>query len=194
MGSFMAQQFISDHGDAIAGAVLSGSAGRPRARTGIARLAARIERWRLGRRGKSPLLRSLTFGSFNRRFAPARTPFDWLSRDPAEVDKYMADPLCVFPFSVQLTIDVLDAVRDVTGAERQARIPKRLPIHIIAGSRDPVSDETRTLAHLLDDYRAAGLERVSHRFYPDARDELFNEINRDEVTGDVLVWMKAVIG
>jgi alpha-beta hydrolase superfamily lysophospholipase len=109
-------------------------------------------------------------------------PFDWLSRDSIEVDKYIADRLCAFPFSVQLTIDVLEALLDVAGAKRQANIPKSLPIHIMTGSRDPVSNGTRSLVRLLDDCRAADVRRVTHRFYLGARHELFNKINRDEVT------------
>jgi alpha-beta hydrolase superfamily lysophospholipase len=194
MGSFMAQQFISEHGEALAGALLSGSSGRPPpALAAVARLVARIERLRLGPRGQSALVGRLTFGTFNKRFEPARTPFDWLSRDAAEVDKYLADPLCSTPLRVQLALDVLDALVDVTSAARQARIPKHLPIHVIAGSRDPVSAETRTLDQLLAAYRAAGLTAVTHRFYPEARHELFNETNRGEVTRDVLTWLAAIV-
>jgi alpha-beta hydrolase superfamily lysophospholipase len=85
-------------------------------------------------------------------------------------------------------------IADVTSHSRQARIPKRLPIHIIAGSRDPVSAGTKTLQHLLTAYESVSLERVTHRFYPDARHELFNEINREEVTCDVLAWLDGIIG
>jgi alpha-beta hydrolase superfamily lysophospholipase len=194
MGSFMAQQFISEHGRGLAGAVLSGSGGRPLRLTAAVRLLARMERLRLGGRGRSALINSLTFGAFNKPFEPARTPFDWLSRDHAEVDKFVADPLCGVPSSLQLSIDVLDALDDVTSVSRQSRIPKPLPIHIIAGTRDPVSAGTRTLSQLLAAYRAAGLERVTYRFYPGARHELFNETNRDEVTRDVIDWANGVIG
>jgi alpha-beta hydrolase superfamily lysophospholipase len=194
MGSFMAQHFIALHGDALAGVVLSGSGGRPPASIRAAALLARIERLRLGRRGHSALLQALTFGAFNKRFAPARTPFDWLSRDPAEVDTYIADPLCGFPVSVQLTIDVLGGIAEATGPRRQAGIPAALPVHVIAGTRDPVSDGTRTLALLLAAYRAAGLRHVTHRFYPEARHELFNETNRDEVTVDVIAWLDGLTG
>jgi alpha-beta hydrolase superfamily lysophospholipase len=194
MGSFMAQQFISEHGETIAAVILAGSAGRPPAMARLARVVAQLERFRLGPRHTSPGLNALTFGAFNKHFAPARTDFDWLSRDEAEVDKYVADPLCAFPLSVQLTIDVLTATADMTSPSRQARIPKRLPIHIIAGSRDPVSADTKTLKQLLYAYESVSLERVTHRFYPDARHELFNEINREEVTRDVLAWLDGIIG
>lgn len=194
LGSFMAQQFISEHGEMLSGVVLSGSGGRPGALAAVGRGVARFERLRLGARRKSRLIDAMLFGAFNRPFEPARTRFDWLSRDQAEVDKYIADPLCGFPVSVQLAIDLLDALGDVTSEWRQARIPKRLPIYVIAGTRDPVGAYTRTLVQLLAAYRAAGLECVAHRFYPDARHELFNETIRDEVTSDVLAWLDRVIG
>ncbi len=193
MGSFMAQHFISERGNELAGAVLSGSGGRPGALASAGRLVARIERWRLGARGRSPLIHALSFGAFNKQFAPARTAFDWLSRDAAEIDNYVADPLCGFPATVQLWIDMLDALGDVTAPARQARIPKRLPIHVIAGSRDPVGENTRSVTQLLAAYRAAGLERVTHRFYPDCRHELFNELNRDEITRDLIGWLDGVV-
>jgi alpha-beta hydrolase superfamily lysophospholipase len=193
MGSFMAQQFMSEHGAALAGVVLSGSAGGLPAGAGIARALGRFERLRLGARGSSKLLGRLTFGAFNKQFEPARTPFDWLSRDEAEVDKYASDPLCAFPLSVQLTIDVLDAICEVTSPVRQSRIPKHLPIHVIAGMRDPVGRNTMSVVKLLDAYRSAGLEHITHRFYPEARHELFNELNRTEVTDDILAWLKGVI-
>lgn len=193
MGSFLAQHFISEHGDALAGVVLSGSGGKPDALAAAGRLFARIERLRLGARGRSAAINALSFGAFNKPFRPARTPFDWLSRDAEEVDKYAADPRCGFIATTQLWIDLLDALRDVTSAARQARIPKRLPIYVISGSEDPVGANTRSVCQLLQAYRGQGLERVSHRFYEGARHELFNETNRDEVTRDLIAWLDGAI-
>lgn len=194
MGSFMAQHFVSERGDGLAGVVLSGSNGKPPPLAAIGRVVARIERLRLGARGRSALLHRLSFGAFNKQFEPARTPFDWLSRDPAEVDKYAADPLCGFPASVQLWIDLLDGIAEIAKPARQARIPKQLPIHILSGSRDSVSANTKGLEQLLSAYRAAGLQRVTHRFYPEGRHEMFNETNRDEVTRDVIGWLDGIVG
>ena len=189
MGSFMAQQFIAEHGAALAGVVLSGSGGKPEPLAAVGRLVARLERLRLGPRGHSALLLAFSFGAFNKPFAPARTPYDWLSRDPAEVDKYIADPLCGFPASVQLWIDMLDALPRIADPARQARIPKTLPVLILSGARDPVGGNTKGLRQLLAAYGAAGLGRVSHKFYPGGRHEMFNETNRDEVTRDLIAWL-----
>jgi alpha-beta hydrolase superfamily lysophospholipase len=134
-------------------------------------------------------LRKVLFEDCNKPFAPARTDFDWLSRDPAEVDKYIADPLCGFPFSVQLAIDLLDALGPIAARETCARIPKALPIYLFSGARDPVGAK---LDGLIAAYRAAGLSGLTVRRYPDARHETLNETNRDEVTADLIGWLETV--
>lgn len=193
MGSLMAQQFMSEHGDALAGVVLSGSDGKPSILASMGRLVARLERLRLGPRGRSALIHALAFEAFNKPFEPARTRFDWLSRDPEEVDHYIHDPLCGFVATVQLWIDLLDGWAILNKPGRLAGIPKSLPICVIAGMRDPVSANTKGLEKLLAAYRRAGLERVTHHFYPNARHELFNETNRDEVTRDLIAWLNGVV-
>ncbi len=189
MGSFMAQHFIAEHGEALAGAVLSASNGKPPPILMLGRLIARIERLRLGARRSSKLLDAMGFGAFNKQFEPARTPFDWLSRDAVEVDRYIADPFCGGPASTQLWLDLLGGLEAIAQPSLQVLIPKHLPIYVIAGGQDPVSANTKGLEQLLSAYRAAGLTQVMHCFYPGARHELFNETNRDEVTRDLLAWL-----
>ncbi len=193
MGSTLAEQFMGEHGDALAGVALSGANGKPTSLAAVGRGIARAERLRLGARGKSKLIHSLTFDAFNKKFAPSRTAFDWLSRDPAEVDKYIADPLCEFQATVQLWIDLLDGWEAVSTAAHRKRVPKDLPIYVIAGGRDPVSGNTRQLEAWLEDYRRDGFTKLEHKFYPEARHELFNEINRDEVTRELIDWLNRTI-
>ena len=193
MGSTLAEQFMGGHGDVLAGVVLSGANGKPTSLAKIGGAVTWAERVRLGPRGKSKLVQSLTFDAFNKQFAPARTAFDWLSRDAAEVDKYVADPLCGFPATVQLWINLLDGWAAVSRPAHRNRVPKSLPLYLIAGSRDPVSGNTRQLGPWIDEYRAAGIANLTHKFYPDARHELFNETNRDEVTGELISWLGQVV-
>ena len=189
MGSILARGFAAEHGAALAALVLSGANGRPPATAALGPPIARFERWRLGPRGKSKLLKAMMFGAFNQPFKPTRTEFDWLSRDPAEVDAYVADPLCGFDFSTQLVIDLLGGLTPLLAPSELARIPKRLPIYVMSGARDPVG---ANLQSLLDAYRAAGLA-VTARIYPDARHELLNETNRDEVAADLVAWLDGVL-
>jgi alpha-beta hydrolase superfamily lysophospholipase len=189
MGSIMGQQFIAERGADLAGAALSATSGTPPATLPFGRMLARFERSRLGPRGHSAALHKMLFEAYNKPFRPARTDFDWLSRDPAEVDKYVADPLCGFPFTVQLAIDLLDALGPIAAKETVARIPKTLPIYVFSGARDPVGAK---LDGLIDAYRSAGLTGVTTRRYPDARHETLNEINRNEVTADLLGWLNSL--
>jgi alpha-beta hydrolase superfamily lysophospholipase len=189
MGSFLTQQLIIERGEGLAGAVLSGSNGRRPVLAAIALRLARLERLRLGSRGRSALLHGAFFASFNRPFRPARTLFDWLSRDPVEVDKYIADPLCGFGSTTQLYVDLLVALGEIATPARQIQIPKRLPIYIFNGGRDPVATN---IGRLVAAYQAAGLKNVTYRAYPDGRHESLNEINRDQVTRDLITWLDAV--
>ena len=187
MGSFMAQQILGERPTLVDAALLSGSDGKPLGAARVGRLVVKIERLRLGPRGKSKLIGKMTFGAFNKRFAPNRTEFDWLSRDPGEVDAYVTDPFCGFDCSTQFWADLLAALRDIATPGVRHAIAEDLPVLILSGDRDPVG---ANLAELIAGYRAAGLKRLTVKFYPDGRHEMLNETNRDEVMNDIADWLE----
>lgn len=193
MGSFMVQQLLFESPDDIAGAVLSGTDGKVGVMGTLGRLVARLERRRVGRRGKSMLIHKLSFDAFNKPFKPARTDFDWLSRDPEAVDKYVDDPLCGFVCTVQTWFDFLGGLLTIAKPGNIARIPKEMPIYVFSGSEDPVGKRTKGVKRLLRAYDRAGLQNVSHRFYAEGRHEMFNEINRDEVIDDLIDWIEGIV-
>jgi alpha-beta hydrolase superfamily lysophospholipase len=188
MGSYIAQAYLLHHSASLHGAILSGSNFQPVALYRAARLIARFEHWRQGATGRSALIEWLSFGSFNQKFKPTRTPFDWLSRDPAEVDKYVHDPLCGFRCTNQLWVDLLGGLQQISKASNLAQIDPGLPLLVIGGECDPVSEGKR-LKDLANALRDAGSQRLQLTIYPQARHELFNETHRDEVTTDVLAWI-----
>jgi alpha-beta hydrolase superfamily lysophospholipase len=100
---------------------------------------------------------------------------------------------CGFSATVQLWIDLLQGWAAVSRAAHRSRVPQALPLYLIAGGRDPVSGNTRQLRPWMADYRASGLLNLAHRFYPEARHELFNETNRDAVTADLIGWLGQVV-
>jgi len=151
--------------------------------------AARLERLRGGPRGKSALLAFLSFGSFNDAFKPARTDFDWLSRDAAEVDAYIADPRCGFRCTNQLWVDLLDGLRAIA-TSGFGSVRKDFPVHLFAGDRDPVSRGGKGVAELHERLKSAGLTDATIRLYAEGRHEMLNETNRDEVTRDVLAVLE----
>lgn len=190
MGSFLSQHFLSAFPGEVDAAVLSGSNGKAGALAAVGEVAAKLERARLGARGKSKLLQHMSFGAFNKQFAPTRTPYDWLSRDVAEVDTYIADPRCGFDVSTQLWIDLLGGMRLALTDKALGRIPKSLPIYIFSGAKDPVSNQGKGVEALAELYRKLGMEKLSFRRYDEGRHEMLNEINRDEVTADLIAFLE----
>ena len=189
MGSLMAQQYLIEHGDSVCAAVLSGSTGDPGPMRRIGGWLARFERLRLGKRGMSGLLLFLFFGRANKAFEPARTDYDWLSRDRQEVALYIDDPLCGFVLSAQSLVDMLDALGRIYDPEALARVPDELPLLIFSGEEDPIHSGGRGFDKLVAGYEAAGLEKVTRRIYERGRHEMFNETNRDEVLADLIAWL-----
>ncbi len=200
MGAFFVQDFISGlsappHGSVgedastLAAAILSGCAGTPAPIAHIGVQVARLERWRLGPRGRSTILRGLTFDAFNKLFKPNRTGFDWLSRDPAEVDKYIQDPACGFDATNQLWLEMLRVGIDLYRPERLQQIPKHLPLYIFAGEKDPVHRQGKGARDMVTALKKAGVKTVDLKLYPDGRHEMLNELNRDEVIADLKKWL-----
>ena len=192
MGSFMAQQMMYERPELLDACVLSGCNGKPDFRVTLLRAAARFERVRIGGQGRSTFLHRLSLNFANKAFQPARTKFDWLTRDTAEVDNFEGDPFCGWVGSSQLWLDLIYGTLEVARPANQKRIPADLPVYIFGGLNDPVSDCCRGVRHLIDAYRRAGLTEISHKFYPGGRHEMLNEINRDEVIEDLLFWLDAV--
>jgi alpha-beta hydrolase superfamily lysophospholipase len=193
MGAMMTQQYLFSHGDSVAGAVLSGSGGGRMLLASAGLSLAHAERLRLGPRGRSWLMQKASFGLYNVRFSPVRTEFDWLTRDPVEVDKYLADPLCGFALTLQGWIDVLGGMLRVERADNIRRVPRAMPLYLFSGALDPVGSSGRGVRWLVAAYRRAGLEDVTHRLYPEGRHEMLNEMNRDEVTRDLIAWLDAAL-
>ena len=193
MGSFIAQTFAMHWGDRLKGMLLSASAWPSRIELVPGRLLAYVEGWRLGPAAHSNLLHKLFCGKFNGKFKPNRTEADWLTRDAAEVDKYIADPLCGGPFSCRLWQDFLAGLWQLGSDAALNRIPSGLPILISGGAADPVGGE-KGMSKLLVHYAQTGHGRVKMKLYPDGRHEMLNESNRDDVTRDWLDWIESIAG
>jgi alpha-beta hydrolase superfamily lysophospholipase len=181
MGSLVALAYLARHAEGLAGIVLCGF---PADIDGAAALAPLLAGMAAVR--DEPIADLL--GDNNKAFEPARTRYDWLSRDPDEVDRYVADPMCGDdnPLTYGYLIDLFDVV--VPARARLGSITS--PVLVIAGDRDPAAAMGAHPKRLADTLRAAGVA-VDLKLYPGARHELLNETNRDEVTADIVDWLVA---
>jgi len=193
MGSLLSQDYISQFGDGLVGTILSASISDAGFLRKVGLVVAKIERLRISKRGKSTLLNNMSFGDFNKPFQPNRTEFDWISRDSAEVDKYISDPLCGFMVSTQLWIDVLDGLGHIAQEKTRSYVPNTLPILLITGEDDPVTKKGKMVDELESAYKNAGINDVSVKKYQGGRHESLNETNRDEITTDLIVWLNTIV-
>jgi alpha-beta hydrolase superfamily lysophospholipase len=174
MGSFAAQQYVVDHSREIQGLILSGSGALD---------------------GLAGLVTSAPAGNnvLNASFEPARTPFDWLSRDTAVVDAFINDPLCFAELRPGSLASFLAAAPQLSDPQRLQKIRDDLPIYLFSGSEDPVGQRLEGLELLIHRYEKAGLYDISHDFYQEGRHEMLNETNREEVRERLLAWIASIL-
>jgi alpha-beta hydrolase superfamily lysophospholipase len=176
MGSFALQGYLLDNSGLLDGAVLSGTSAMDVIAPGI-----------------DPT-KEADLTAFNAAFAPARTDYDWLSRDPDEVDAYVADPACGFGLNPESMASMLGAMAETADPGRLSGIRPDLPILLLSGDADPLAGGGSLIDLVADRYRQAGVQDVTVALYRGARHEVFNETNRDEVTADLVTWLDRVTG
>lgn len=190
MGSLLARNYIFLYGHDISGVILSGTGGDPGLLGKIGYWIAEREAKTKGKKYRSPVLKKLSFGKFNKPFKPNRTEFDWLSRDDAEVDTYIADPYCGGDFTAGFYEDLLFGINIINDPRNIRQVPKDLPIYLFSGDKDPVGNNTKGVRQVFKSYQKAGIKDVTMKLYEESRHEMLNETNREEVFADVIAWLK----
>jgi alpha-beta hydrolase superfamily lysophospholipase len=177
MGSFAAQQFVLDHSHSIDGLALTGSG----ALDALVRIAQSAPA------GEDPMR------LMNAAFEPARTPFDWLSRDKAEVDAFRNDPLCFPSLTPKSMESFLGAAQRLADPGEIQKVREDLPIYIFSGGDDPVGQRLEGVRVLIDRYRSAGLTSIAHDFYSGGRHEMLHEVNRRDVITNLLAGISGIV-
>ena len=189
MGSFLVRCYLFEHSQGIRGAVLSGTGAftPAEARLGLFLSGTLM----LLGRGSLPakLVDTLAFSANNKPFWPAQTPFDWLSRDKEQVKAYADDPMCGFLFTARGYHDLFTGLSRLTRPQSLKAMNKELAVLFLSGGRDPVGKSGAGTQKVADSFRGAGLKDITVKLYPDARHEVFNEVNRQEVYGDLTDWL-----
>ena len=191
-GSYISQNYIESYADyPLAGCILSGTRGpgdffKLKAGKSVLKVLAALKDARKG----SILARNLVDGPLNKPFKPNRTDFDWLSRDNAEVDLYVADPQCGAVCSVGFYRDLIILLSSIHKPSAMDKIRRDLPVYVFGGSADPAGNMGVSPTALVNAYRSLGIADLEFVLYPDARHEALNETNRDEVSENLISWIK----
>jgi len=189
MGSLLSRAYIAKWGNQLKGAIICATGGDPGMLGKVGGIVAKLTAMINGKTERSDFLNKLSFGKFNDTFQPSRTEFDWLSRDEAEVDKYVADPYCGGTFTAGFWIELLKGVTQINNSSTYQKTPRDLPLILLAGDKDPVGDMAKGVQQVHEAYKKMNMKDLQCTIYPDARHELLNETNRADVMQDIISWL-----
>ena len=190
MGSFLTRNYIILHPEKPDLAIICGTGQQAAPVVWAGYTMANLQVRSKGPHGDGTQLNNIAFGSYTKGYADVRTPFDWLNRDPAQVDKYIGDPLCGFVAKGSLFRDMMGGIRFISRQENINKMNKDTPVLFIAGGADPVGENGKGVERAYKAFCKAGLKDVTMKIYPEARHEILNELNRDEVMNDILAWIE----
>lgn len=193
MGSFMARTLLIRYPDAFNAAIISGTGNQSAALVNGGLFMGNLVTGLKGAHHYSKFLNNLAFGSYNKIYDNPKTEYDWLSRDEANVQKYIDDPLCGFIPSCSLFRDMMTGVKFITNKKNLTAMNKDMPVYFMSGDMDPVGECGKGVQKAYNNFLEAGMKDVSIKLYPGGRHEMLNEINKDEVYTDILAWLDSKI-
>ena len=188
MGSFYARVFASQYTDIVDGVLISGTGGPNKAAAAggkIVRLMIKLK----GEKYRSEFINNMAFGKYLEKIENPRTPKDWITRDEAVVDRYVADKYTQFIFTLSGFRDLMDIIALSNDDTTFRNTPDKLPIYVFSGSMDPVGDYGMGVINVVDGYKSNGCFDVQLKIYEGGRHEMLNEINRREVYDNVRNWL-----
>lgn len=191
MGSFLVRTYLCAYPGTVSGAILSGTGQEKAALVAAGRALASAVCALKGPDTVSDLVYDLALGGYNRQFRPNRTSADWISRDEAVVDSYLADPFCTFKPTAGLFRDMMEGLQYISNRKNLAMMDPGTPVYLFSGDNDPVGANGKGVEKVYGYFKAAGTTDLTMKLYPGGRHEMLNEINRDEVCADVLAWLEA---
>ncbi len=188
MGSFITSCYIKrNHARGLSGVIISGTNAKAGAAS-VGKMLARMQCFFKGPKSEGKLLDKIAFGTYNSKISPKRTSKDWLTRDEAIVDAYIAEPACMFLFKAAGFADLSALLQEAGSKNWTKDVPLNVPVYVYCGEMDPVGVYAKGPRILYEWYKETGHD-VTLKVYPDGRHEMHNEINRDEVYRDVLSFI-----
>ncbi|MCD8398049.1 MAG: alpha/beta hydrolase [Lachnospiraceae bacterium] len=190
MGSFLTRQYICCYGNGVDGAILCGTGYHAEPEIKLALALCQVGGKLFGWHHHSRLFEWMTSGIYNKQFAPNRTSADWLSRNEANVDAYLADSRCGFSFTFNGYYTLMLTLYKINRMEYLRRMPRDLPVLFVSGAEDPVGASGKGVHRVEEQFREIGMRDVSCILYPGDRHELLNETDKEKAWKDIVEWIR----
>ena len=188
MGSFLSRTYLIRYPGTVDAAIIMGTGFQPKALVKVAKTLCRVLAAFHGWHYRSSLVANLSFMGYNKGLE-GRTTHDWLNRDQAEVDKYLAEERCTFTFTLNAYYSMFSGILRLHDPAFLARMPKELPLLFLSGDADPVGEQGKGVRRAIQSLKDTGVQNIESIFYPGARHELLVETNKLEVFADIAAWL-----
>lgn len=190
MGSFLTRNYLLRWPGTVDGVLLSGTGQEPLSKIRMGRmLTSALVRAGRGKQ-RNALVLSMSLGVYNKPFKPNRTSVDWISRDTAVQDAYLADRFCRCSPANGMFDDMLGGLLVIGQQKNLAVMDKSIPVFFLSGDHDPVGQMGKGVVKVYDMFKAAGCTDVTMKLYKDGRHEMLNELNHEQVQKDILEWLE----
>ncbi len=182
MGSFLTRTYLfSEYADGLSGAIISGTGNVSGALAGALKGMSSVIGFFCGKRHRSKFINSMSFGSYNKPFKPANTPFDWLTKDENIVQKYIADGRCGFIFTCSAYKDLATGLKIIRKKKNLKKMNKSMPVLFISGDQDPVGAQGKGVQQVYDKFVKVGMEDTEICLFENDRHEILNELDKENV-------------
>lgn len=189
MGSFITRNYLLRYGKGIDGVIIMGTGMPPKPvlLTGIA--LSTIQGLVYGGDHVCKFIDKISFGSYNKRIDMTKEPGNWLSKNEENLMKYAGDPMCSFTFTANGFQTMFRLIYNLHDREKLKKMPPELPVIFLSGEDDPVGDYGKAVKQVYQSFREIGMENVQIKLYPKDRHEILNELDREDVYGDIYRWI-----
>jgi len=179
LGSFLLREYLGIHRTSIAGAAILGTGWQPGGLLMLMRLIAKTQILQAGFNKSTPLVKKLSFDTYNSHFLSDNSSLAWLCADKRQREQYERDPLCRDRISAGLFWQLLGSMKRTGSSESLDGWYRYMPILLMSGHEDPVGSMGKSVIKLEGQMKQSGLKRVTIRLFMGARHDILHE----EVSG-----------
>lgn len=176
LGSFLVREYFSIYENQdFSGTIIMGTGKQPKWILSVIMAIVKGEIKKVGFDNTNDLIRNLSFGTYNKSFAPNRTSADWLCSDEEQLDLYLTDELCKKDISAGLFWQLLNSMKNTADRNTYQKWNKAMQVLLLSGNDDPVGDEGKGVASVEKAMMKAGLKNVSSKLYSNGRHDILHE-------------------
>ncbi len=195
MGSFIARKLVIDFPDFYKKVVISGTAHPDKLLVNVGMLLTRIIKLFKGPKYVSQLIQNMGIDANHKKLRKdgiiSGINEEWLTRDELIQQYYQKSNMCGQPFTVSANLDMFKWLKFVNQSKTLKSGNYKLPHFFVSGGHDPLSNYGKEIETLVSKMKNFGYEDITMKIYPEARHEVLNEINKDEVFNDILKFLKS---